>query len=139
MGQNRINNKMKYKNAEYLKDGKIHCDVYHEDLGWVPYTAAKDDIEEFGANLYNAIIKKGNIKPYKEYVPSNEELATQARDARDKLLRDLDFVVMNPLRWSSLDSEKQRIISDYRQKLLDVPQQKSFPTKINWPTKPNFI
>lgn len=69
-------------------------------------------------------------------IPTEEELAQQARWERDTLLSELDKVVTNPLRWNTLTKEQQEELSVYRQVLLDVPQQEGFPYDIEWPTSP---
>ena len=66
--------------------------------------------------------------------PTAEEL----RSKRDNLLMLMDDIICNPLRWASLSVSKQKEYSDYRQSLLDVPQQDGFPTTVNWPIAPNL-
>jgi hypothetical protein len=61
------------------------------------------------------------------------EFAKSARDSRDRLLAECDWVVVK-----SLESG-QAVPSEwatYRQALRDIPQQAGFPTSINWPVKP---
>lgn len=61
------------------------------------------------------------------------EFAKSARDSRDRLLAECDWVVVK-----SLESG-QAVPSEwatYRQALRDLPQQAGFPTSINWPVKP---
>ena len=65
-----------------------------------------------------------------------EELENTTRFERDNLLKDVDAVTSNPLRWAELTSDKQAEWSTYRQALLDVPQQSGFPHDITWPTAP---
>ncbi len=61
------------------------------------------------------------------------ELAKSARDSRDTLLSECDWVVVMAL-------ESGQVISSewaaYRQALRDIPQQDGFPTAIVWPAKP---
>jgi len=61
------------------------------------------------------------------------EFAKSARDSRDTLLAECDWVVVMSL-------EAGRAIpaewATYRQALRDLPQQAGFPTTIVWPTKP---
>lgn len=63
----------------------------------------------------------------------DEEFAKSARDSRDRLLAECDWVVVK-----SLESG-QAVPSEwatYRQALRDIPQQAGFPTSIDWPVKP---
>jgi hypothetical protein len=68
---------------------------------------------------------------------SEEQKAQSIRTMRDELLvREVDPIVTNPLRWAELSSAEQQAWADYRIALLDVPQQAGFPNTITWPTKP---
>ena len=60
----------------------------------------------------------------------------EARAQRDHLLSELDSIVSNPLRWNAFTEAEQQGLADYRQALLDVPQQEGFPTDVMWPTDP---
>lgn len=72
-------------------------------------------------------------EPEPEPEPSDEE---QARWKRDGLLYELDSIVSNPLRWAEFDDTTKQALADYRQALLDVPQQEGFPEEIEWPVNP---
>ena len=76
------------------------------------------------------------IEEHLNPTPTEEELAQQARWERDSLLEEIDKVVTNPLRWNSLSDDKKEELSEYRQALLDVPQQEGFPHNIEWPVSP---
>lgn len=72
------------------------------------------------------------------YTPTNEQKAENVRAERDKLLRkEVDPIVANPLRWADMSAEKQNQWAQYRNFLLEVPQQSEFPINISWPTKPS--
>ena len=62
--------------------------------------------------------------------------AQQLRQQRDVMLLDVDKLAGNVLRWASLDADTQSAWATYRQKLLDAPQQPSFPDTVEWPIKP---
>jgi hypothetical protein len=61
------------------------------------------------------------------------EFAKSARDSRDNLLSECDWIIVMSL-------EAGRTIpaewATYRQELRDLPQQAGFPTTVNWPVKP---
>jgi hypothetical protein len=64
-------------------------------------------------------------------------VAAQVRMQRDSLLAtEVDPIASNVLRWSSLSEEEKQAWTDYRQALLDIPQQEGFPHSVVWPTKP---
>jgi hypothetical protein len=68
---------------------------------------------------------------------SDDQKAKDARLFRNELLvREVDPIVTNPLRWGAMTAGEQRMWTDYRQSLLDIPQQPGFPSSISWPSKP---
>ena len=61
--------------------------------------------------------------------PSNDELATQARYQRNKLLSECD--------WTQLpDNKADKAWKVYRQALRDITSQEGFPSNIDWPVSP---
>jgi len=60
---------------------------------------------------------------------ANDRLAAEERERRNALLAETDYFGASDVTMSS-------DMTAYRQALRDVPQQKDFPTSINWPTKP---
>ena len=72
-----------------------------------------------------------------EILERSVSLKASTRRARDAMIsRDVDPIVSNPLRWAALTAEQQQAWVDYRQALLDIPQQSGFPHDVVWPTKP---
>jgi len=68
---------------------------------------------------------------------ADERLAEEVRQKRDfKLETEVDPIAGNALRWAELTAEQQQAWADYRQALLDVPEQSGFPHDLVWPTKP---
>ena len=105
----------------------------------VGYIADKDDIAETGQWVYAQIMSgdAGEIADYEPPAPPTDEyLAGMARNERGALLRHLDTILTNPLRWDSYSEEQKTVIAKYRQDLLDIPEQPGFPNEINWPTSP---
>lgn len=41
-----------WRNPVVLPDGRIDCEVEHETLGWLPFTAQPDDPEAHGRDLF---------------------------------------------------------------------------------------
>ena len=128
-----------FKNAKYINETCIDCEINHPQQGWIPFTVNPDD---YGSDvnvqkLYEDLVKS-NPDPY--VPPTQEELdelkAMEVRRSRDILLQEqVDSYVMNFMRWDEQPEEKQNKIRDYRQKLLDVPQQEGFPHNVTWPEK----
>jgi hypothetical protein len=63
--------------------------------------------------------------------------ADQLRRARAHRLRQIDRIT--PMWWESLTAEQQQEVRDYRQALLDVPQQPGFPADVTWPEPPQWL
>jgi len=126
---------MNVKSARYNGNGTIDCEIEHPVYGWIPFTASPDDQEELGRRLFSEIIGSGD-----EIAPcppkTEEQVAREVRRERDSRLQELDKIVSNPLRWASYTTEKQNELSEYRQALLDVPQQEGFPYEVKWPEHP---
>lgn len=72
---------------------------------------------------------------YVEPTVTLEQRQDYARARRDKFL-SLYVDAMNAVRWASMSAEQQQVWSDYRQALLDVPDQAGFPDDIVWPVRP---
>lgn len=65
-----------------------------------------------------------------------EKLAETVRLERDNLL-SCYVDKLNGARWDFMSQEEKNIWIQYRQDLLDVPQQEGFPENVIWPQKPS--
>jgi len=134
---------MNYKNAKYINDsGLIDCEIEHPKYGWIPYTLDPNDTDMTINNneLLSAMEKNNDVESY--VAPTQEELDSQeairVRQIRDSLLTsEVDPIVTNPLRWAELSEEKQTEWINYRNKLLNIPEQEGFPNNVTFPTKPD--
>lgn len=59
------------------------------------------------------------------------------RTWRNELLKTVDRV--NPVWFNALTPAQQQQLIQYRQALLDVPQQTNFPESVEWPAKPSWL
>ena len=133
---------MNYRNAKYINaNGWIDCEIEHPQFGWIPYTLDPADTDQTINidDLLAAMSANGDVAAY--VPPTQAELDEQAaaavRAERDmKLAAEVDPIAGNALRWASLTVEQQQAWADYRQALLEVPQQAGFPHEVVWPTKP---
>ena len=128
-----------FRNAKYVNETCIDCEINHPTHGWIPFTVVpNDDGSDVNVQKLYEDLVKSNPDPY---VPlTQEELdelkAKEVRRWRDFLLyEEVDSYVMNFMRWDEQPEEKQNKIRDYREKLLDVPQQEGFPHNVTWPEK----
>lgn len=68
---------------------------------------------------------------------SYEERCNAKRVARNRALKRV-VDRYTPIRWTTLTPEQQQKVLDYRQALLDIPQQEGFPDNIIWPEVPDL-
>jgi len=104
--------------------------------------AVGDDVRAFDAdwNLrpLDDLVAEGivEVEPKPEPGVSQPDKSADARTERDSRLVQMDRIVSNPLRWNEMRDDLKQLYVDYRQALLDVPQQSEFPENISWPTPP---
>lgn len=55
---------MNYRNAKYLADGRIDCELEHEVHGWIPYTIDPDDDDETVDNVALLADIGSDVAPY---------------------------------------------------------------------------
>lgn len=102
-----------------------------------------------GAYVENGVLIKKPQRPSRYYnwdMPSKQWILDEqmqfecesftVREKRDLLLKELDEIVANPLRWAGFTSEIQAKLIQYRLDLLNVPQQTGFPLNVVFPEKP---
>lgn len=44
-----------FRNVVALPDGRYDCEISHPHHGWIPFTAAPDDVEPHGREIWAAI------------------------------------------------------------------------------------
>ena len=131
---------MNYRNAQYIDDTRIDCEIEHPVHGWIPYTLdpADTDMTINNDDLLSAMAANNDVAAY---VPPTQEELTEAlaqsvRSERDQRLLAVDAIAGNALRWAALSEASQAEWTAYRQALLDVPHQSGFPDNITWPQEP---
>lgn len=112
-------------------DGTYDVEYKHPQYGWVPFTAAAYDSEPLGREIHQLILngEAGEVLP--KDPPSAEEVASQIRTERDRLLAATDWTQL-----PDVPEETRLLWAPYRQALRDVPKQSGFPYEIEWPTPP---
>jgi hypothetical protein len=72
-------------------------------------------------------------------IPTNRiGLEEGLRNLRNQLLRD-NVDTINPIRYAALTDAQRTELTVYRQALLDIPQQTTWPRDFEWPTKPTWL
>jgi hypothetical protein len=132
---------MNYRNAKYIDATRIDCEIEHEKYGWIPYTLDPADVDMTINNdeLLAAMSLAGDVAAY--VPPTQAELdAIAAQDIRYqrnvKITTEVDPIAGNALRWAALTADHQAAWAAYRQALLDISKQVSFPNSVVWPVKP---
>ena len=129
------------RNAQSISADNTAFDVEinHPEHGWIPYTLRNTDTD---TTINNDDLLR-LIGPHFEFyvAPTQEEidaeLAANIREHRDyRLVREVDPMVTNPLRWAELTESKQAEWIQYRTDLLGLTEQSGFPHEITWPNKP---
>lgn len=129
------------RNAASLQADNLRMDVEinHPQYGWILYTIDPSDTD---MTIDNDAVMALIGDDFAAYVPPTQaELdtaaAAQVRAERDSILvRVVDPIASNALRWADMTTEQQNAWSQYRTDLLNVPQQNGFPYDIVWPIKP---
>ena len=123
-----------------------HIDSNNKLLGWysddvhstipTPNVVVTDEQWQRSLdNNYNCINSDGSGSVVD--FSTDAEKASMVRRIRDaKLVADVDAVAGNALRWAELTSEQKADWANYRQALLNVPQQAGFPD-VALPTAPD--
>lgn len=122
--------------------------VYDPATGAIKYTGTARDIEAQAVDGLAVI--EGRSDPLKQRVvdgklrmiPKRERDAMRReralrklRGRRDRILREIDWR-FGAAHWSTLTPEQQSAWQDYRQALLDLPQNTD-PENPVWPTAPD--
>lgn len=119
---------------------------WHKDVGyWQTMTEpTKEILESYPHGTKEIPIKPGDGYTYDGAnwnAPSQSWLYQQAaqkiRFERDRrLLKEVDPIATNAIRWGELSQEQKSAWITYRQELLDISQQSGFPFNVVWPIKP---
>ena len=111
-----------------------------EDHAVIPEGAVEIAVDERDAVLKEQALGKilcvenGKIVP-RPITEVEWAAAAAVRATRDSLLlKHVDR--FNAIRFESLNGAQQKEWIEYRQALLNVPQQEGFPFDISWPTPP---
>lgn len=122
--------KYKYKGKQYDWLSDIRKDIWETDR--VVFGAWDDLVkEQFGVT--EVMVPDPVIPPY---VPTDEELARQVRDERDRKLEETDWYMMPDY---PTDPETLEAAKNYRKALRDITLQSGFPRNVEWPAVPRVF
>lgn len=122
--------KYEYKGKQYDYLSDIRKDIWESDR---MVFGAWDDLvkEQFGVT--EVMIPDPVIPPYE---PTDEELARQVRDKRDRKLEETDWYMMPDY---PTDPETLEFVKSYRKALRDITLQSGFPRDVKWPEVPRVF
>lgn len=122
--------KYEYKGKQYDWLSDIRKDIWETDR--VVFGAWDDLVkEQFGVTEVD--VPEPEIPPY---VPTDEELARQVRDERDRKLEETDWYMMPDY---PADPETLEVVKNYRKALRDITLQSGFPRDVKWPVEPRVF
>lgn len=135
---------MEYRNAKYISETVIDCDINHPKHGWIPFTCDPSDTgsDVDVAALHSAMAEDPNTIAFAP--PTTAELEAEAaffvQGQRSNLLTTVvDPIATNALRWGELSDDQKAELSAYRLALLDVTEQAGYPLDVEWPVIPSWI
>lgn len=75
---------MNGRNPQRNAVGTIDLEIEHPDFGWIPFTAAPDDVEAVGRDLYARAesAEFGAVVAYVAPIKTTEQLRAEAKQAR---------------------------------------------------------
>ena len=110
-----------------VKEAKFVDSVPEDGIpGTCPDEEGKNSLKGLIEGLEFYHYEKGELK-------SDEEYAKEAREYRNQLLADTDYLVVPDY---PISEQKREEIKAYRQLLRDISKQPGFPRNIEWPVKP---
>lgn len=122
--------KYNYKGKQYDYLSDIRKDIWETDR---MVFGAWDDLvkEQFGVT--EVMIPDPVIPPYE---PTDEELARQVRNDRDRKLKETDWYMMPDY---PADPDTLEFVKSYRKALRDITLQSGFPRDVKWPDVPRVF
>lgn len=122
--------KYEYKGKQYDWLSDIRKDIWETDR--VVFGAWDDLVkEQFGVT---EVMIPDPVTP--PYVPTDEELARQVRNERDRKLEETDWYMMPDY---PADPEALEVVKNYRKALRDITLQSGFPRDVKWPVVPKVF
>lgn len=109
---------------------KFELDIYYEGaypseaVTWANANGAHVELIDSG------YILKKNLEP------PIDELTSQARTERDRMLAETDWYMMPDY---PADPETLEVVKNYRKALRDIPLQSGFPRDVEWPVMPKVF
>lgn len=140
--------------------------IYNPTTGQILHTIQGDNTEWMETNLKDKSYVEGTVDAQQFYIQDGQPVskpndpstttnkynfnwttkqwdyntdlsANSIRKLRSQELEKVDKI--NPVWYDSLTAEQKTELQQYRQALLDIPQQSGFPETVVWPPKPAWL
>ena len=112
------------RDPQYTAHGSIDCEIHHPTLGWIPFTAAPDDPEEQGRQVFAAL--KDQALPYLlPMPPTEEELAAQLRARAEAARAQAYAAEADPLFFKAQRGEVA--LQDWIDKIAEIRARHPYP------------
>ena len=124
---------------EPLEDGRVLVTLYANETEVVTEEGSRYEYDMFRVETTDrpalGSYISGNLDGWIAAAAEAErgEVAAAAREARNKLIAETDYLFESDYPISKAEKAKW---AEYRQALRDVPEQPGFPYEIDWPHKP---
>lgn len=136
---------IRVRNLKYNALGTIDCEVKHETLGWIPFTASDTDTEQSGRDIFAKAVageygKVEKVDPA-EVVKLNE-VNKAWTDAAERAWRDAELLRADAQIMKAEDADPSAVGTviewrGYRIALRNWPQDVNFPNPNHRPDSPD--
>ena len=127
-------------NVDNDEDAQQYVDQGAKELSQDEITKTFGDLAAWASPLTVKVSEDGqsieSFTPPAGIEPTVNELAARARNKRDALISETDYLLMPDY---PIDTESLEAVKAYRQALRDVPAQEGFPSSIVWPDLPEVL
>lgn len=114
-----------YKDVEYKSEHSVRQAIWKYERKAVGVCETPEDWGRHGV-VYTEV----------EVPLTEEKMASQIREKRDRLLAACDYYVMPDY---PKDGDRFAEVLAYRQALRDITKQPGFPKMVTWPDKPSVL
>ena len=112
------------RNPQYTAHGSIDCEIHHPTLGWIPFTAAPDDPEEQGRQVFACL--KDLATPYLPPPPPTAAEIADAQRARAEAARAQAYAAeADPLFFKAQRGEVA--LQDWIDKVAEIRARYPYP------------
>lgn len=115
---------MNIRNAKHNADGSIDCEIQHPKHGWIPFTAAANDIEAHGRAVHAACLSgdAGEVAPYVPPDPPALESVRAQVVAKINTWRDVQEQAQIVFEWGGRQWDGGLRVRTHLQPVVALPE-----------------